>query len=247
MKFRLNENITRIKQIMRLINEQEEELITKNSFQISSKYDPNVEELQKFLKYQKKYDIGKSGKNKDGIDGIYGKLTQKAHQQYNKGIPPETKEKQNIDISFDKSNADVVFVGGLEKDMNLNSQVNLLKRGLKPDRKVKAFHYYDSDEEINNFLDENPNSVVYLFSAGANKIVSISNNPNVNLSDVYIIEPYTAKQRVLSRLESAISKGLPRQNVFHGGSVGRGSAFKGATASGGSNHFTALTSVANKT
>jgi hypothetical protein len=242
----LQENISRIKQVMGLVREQIDDLVTKTDFQITNKYNPEVEKLQKFL-ISKGYNVGKTGKSRDGVDGIYGRLTKAAYQNYKKGISPDSNQTQNSDTSFEKSNADVFFVGGLEKDMNLGSQTNLLSQGFGDGRNVKSFHYYDNDQIINDFINNNPNVIIYLFSAGANKISPISNNPNVDLKKVYIIEPYSASRKVIDKIESAFSKGLPRKNVFHGGNTGRGSAIKGATPSNAKGHFGALTSVASIT
>jgi len=76
-----------------------------------------------------------------------------------------------------------------------------------------------------------------------NFILTRFDNSNANLKKVYIIEPYSASQRVIKKIESAVSKGLPRKNVFHGGSPGRGSNIKGATSSNATGHFNALTTV----
>ncbi len=43
---------------------------------------PDVKVLQRYLKFIKKADIGRSGRKRDGIDGIYGPKTLKATKKY---------------------------------------------------------------------------------------------------------------------------------------------------------------------
>jgi hypothetical protein len=88
----LQENIQRIKQMMGICpvntNDIISESIIDKEFTPSSKFNPEVELLQKELK-SKNYDLGTYGPNKDGIDGIYGKLTKLAHEATKKGTTPE--------------------------------------------------------------------------------------------------------------------------------------------------------------
>jgi len=78
----LQENIRRIREVMGLLNEQEQK------FEISYKFNPEVESLQKEL-VNKGFYIGKFGKNKDGVDGKYGPFTKAAHEAYLKGMTPD--------------------------------------------------------------------------------------------------------------------------------------------------------------
>ena len=229
----LQENILRIKEVMGLLFE-EKEVFKTNTFELSNEYNPEVEKLQKFLVSQG-FNLGNYGPSKDGVDGIFGPLTKKAFQEYQVGEEPST-------IENDLPSTKILFVGGLEKNMGLEGQTNLLRQGTGV-HTIKSFHYFDSDSEINEYIDENPGVRIFLFSAGTNKITPISQNENTNLKNVFIIEPYSASRKVVSKIESAISKGLPRKNIFHGGTSGRGSSIKGATSSGASNHFGALKTV----
>jgi hypothetical protein len=225
-----------LKEFFPLVAKDKIENIVNKKFDISNTFNPEVEKLQEFLNKQG-FDLGGYGQNEDGVDGKYGPYTAKAHKLYLQGKTPKEFKDVVSNIS------DVIFVGGLEKDMGLQGQTRLLQKGLGSDVKIKSFHYSDSDSNINDYIDKNPNIPIFLFSAGANKIFSISDNSNANLKKVYIIEPYSASPRVIKKIESAVSKGLPRKNVFHGGSPGRGSNIKGATSSNATGHFNALTTV----
>lgn len=237
MRIIINESqLSILKEFFPLVGKDKNEDIVNKKFDISNTFDPEVEKLQEFLNKQG-FDLGGYGQNSDGVDGKYGRYTAKAHKLYLQGKTP----REFKDVVSNTS--DVIFVGGLEKDMGLDGQTRLLQKGLGSNVKIKSFHYYDLDSKINDYIDKNPNIPVFLFSAGANKISTISDNSNVNMNKVYIIEPYSASQRVINRIESAVSKGLPRKNVFHGGSSGRGSKIKGATSSNASGHFNALSTV----
>lgn len=74
----LQENISRIKEVMGLREDLEE---------ISYEFNPKVLELQKKLK-DLNYDLGNFGPNKDGIDGIYGPFTKAAHLSFEDGLTP---------------------------------------------------------------------------------------------------------------------------------------------------------------
>ena len=69
----------------------------------SGRYDDKVAELQKEL-VDKGFDIGKYGKNKDGIDGIYGPRTKAADEANKKGENPEEFNKKNKFTSSDVTN-----------------------------------------------------------------------------------------------------------------------------------------------
>lgn len=88
----LQENIQRIKQMMGISPVNSNDIISESiidkEFTPSSKFNPEVELLQKELK-SKNYDLGTYGPNKDGIDGIYGKLTKLAHEAAKEGTTPE--------------------------------------------------------------------------------------------------------------------------------------------------------------
>jgi hypothetical protein len=142
---------------------------------------------------------------------------------------------------------DAVLVGGLDyrsSDQPIEQQVELVKKGLGGDKRVKGFRYNASTSEVLNFMGGNPGIPVFLFSAGCTKAYDLSKSPNVDKDKLYIIEPYAVSETTKSIVNSAVSNGVPASNVFVGGSQGRGKGIvDGASDSKSSSHFGALTTV----
>jgi hypothetical protein len=142
---------------------------------------------------------------------------------------------------------DAVLVGGLDyrsSDQPIDQQVELVKKGLGGDKRVKGFRYNASTSEVLNFMGGNPGIPVFLFSAGCTKAYDLSKSPNVDKDKLYIIEPYAVSETTKSIVNSAVSNGVPASNVFVGGSQGRGKGVvDGASDSKSSSHFGALTTV----
>jgi len=142
---------------------------------------------------------------------------------------------------------DAVLVGGLDyrsSDQPIDQQVELVKKGLGGDKRVKGFRYNASTSEVLNFMGGNPGIPVFLFSAGCTKAYDLSKSPNVDKDKLYIIEPYAVSETTKSIVNSAVSNGVPASNVFVGGSQGRGKGIvDGASDSNSSSHFGALTTV----
>jgi hypothetical protein len=67
----------------RILNLHGSKLITEQS-------NPKVSEIQTYLLGTKKYDLGRTGPNKDGVDGKWGNLTQTAFEAVSKNIKPTT-------------------------------------------------------------------------------------------------------------------------------------------------------------
>jgi len=142
---------------------------------------------------------------------------------------------------------DAVLVGGLDyrsSDQPIDQQVELVKKGLGGDKRVKGFRYNASTSEVLNFMGGNPGIPVFLFSAGCTKAYDLSKSPNVDKDKLYIIEPYAVSETTKSIVRSAVSNGVPASNVFVGGSQGRGQGIvDGVSDSKSSSHFGALTTV----
>jgi hypothetical protein len=142
---------------------------------------------------------------------------------------------------------DAVLVGGLDyrsSDQPIEQQVELVKKGLGGDKRVKGFRYNASTSEVLNFMGGNPGIPVFLFSAGCTKAYDLSKSPNIDKDKLYIIEPYAVSETTKSIVNSAVSNGVPASNVFVGGSQGRGKGIvDGASDSRSSSHFGALTTV----
>ncbi len=217
------------------------------SFLIESiPYDPNVEKIQRVL-VSRNYDLGKYGPNADGVDGKLGPLTRKAIEQ-EFGLKIKRK-----DSSFEKSSGgyDAVLVGGLDNrsgDLNIDSQVSLLKQGLGNDKNVKGFRFNTPTSEIINFINNNSGIPVYLFSAGCRKSKDISNALGKFKDNLFIIEPYAAGSETKDNVRSAVNNGVPASNVFVGNSVGRGlGVVSGASSSQSSSHLNSIKTVGSMT
>jgi hypothetical protein len=150
-------------------------------------------------------------------------------------------------ITESEDSYDAVLVGGLDyrsSDQPIDQQVELVKKGLGGDKRVKGFRYNASTSEVLNFMGGNPGIPVFLFSAGCTKAYDLSKSPNVDKDKLYIIEPYAVSETTKSIVRSAVSNGVPASNVFVGGSQGRGKGIvDGASDSNSSSHFGALTTV----
>lgn len=150
--------------------------------------------------------------------------------------PKESKEK----------NYDILFVAGFDDKYNPSYdsfQEQLLKlKSVLNNKKIKGFPWNTSDSEILSFLEKNPNLSVFLFSKGCEKIGLFISNPNVSLSDIYLIEPW-AKGKSKNKYITAISSGLPSSNIFVGPTDGRGFGIQGASSSRAKGHFNSLLTV----
>ena len=209
-------------------------------------YDPNVEKIQRIL-VKRGYDLGKYGPNNDGVDGKLGPLTRSAIEQ-EFGIKIKNKGSDSKEPS---SEYGAILVGGLDNrtgDLNIDSQVSLLKQGLGTNKNVKGFRYNTPTSTIINFINQNPGIPIYLFSAGCRKANEISNVLGKNKNLLYIIEPYAAGSETKRNVRSAVNNGVPASNVFVGKSVGRGQGIvSGASSSQSNSHWNALKTVGSMT
>lgn len=209
-------------------------------------YDPNVEKIQRIL-IKRGYDLGKYGPNNDGVDGKLGPLTRNAIEQ-EFGIKIKRK---GISSKESASEYGAILVGGLDNrtgDLNIDSQVSLLKQGLGTNKDVKGFRYNTPTSTIINFINQNPGIPIYLFSAGCRKANEISNVLGRNKNLLYIIEPYAAGSETKGNVRSAVNNGVPSSNVFVGKSVGRGQGIvSGASSSQSNSHWNALKTVGSMT
>lgn len=209
-------------------------------------YDPNVEKIQRIL-IKRGYDLGKYGPNNDGVDGKLGPLTRNAIEQ-EFGIKIKRK---GISSKESSSEYEAILVGGLDNrtgDLNIDSQVSLLKQGLGTNKDVKGFRYNTPTSTIINFINQNPGIPIYLFSAGCRKANEISNVLGRNKNLLYIIEPYAAGSETKGNVRSAVNNGVPSSNVFVGKSVGRGQGIvSGASSSQSNSHWNALKTVGSMT
>ena len=129
--------------------------------------------------------------------------------------------KKNNDTIID-ANSDVIFMGGLDYrqgDLNLNQQVELLKTNLKG-KKIKGFKYSDLSGVLSE-VNESPNDIIILFSAGCSHADEISQATN-NKANMFIVQPYGISSKVTKSVNQAVANGVPNKNVIIGDSIGTG-------------------------
>lgn len=83
---------------LRVITEETEIELPNQTLEVSYKFDPKVQKIQRTL-VDKGYYIGKYGPNKDGVDGKYGPFTKAAHEAAIKGMDPNDFEKKRTEIA----------------------------------------------------------------------------------------------------------------------------------------------------
>ena len=209
------------------------------------KFDPKVVKIQQVL-VDKGYNLGKYGPNNNGVDGKVGELTKKA---YEKEFGKKLKDSEPSSKSND-GDTNAILIGGLDYrsgDLSIDSQVEKFKENSKFGN-VKGFRYNTPTSTILDFLKSNPNTPVYMFSAGCTKSNDISKSPNVDKNKVFIIEPFASSPTTKQIVQSAVSNGIPASNVFVGPNSSRGAnVVNGASSSKAKTHWDALKQVASLT
>jgi hypothetical protein len=206
-------------------------------------FDPMVRKLQLILKKTGKYNLGKSGKNYDGVDGLYGKLTDRAcRKEFGK---PFKTNKTKITINKPTSDNKAVLVGGLNYrpgDKSTSEQTSILSNAIG--QPVKGFDYDESDDNILRYLKSNPGIPVFLFSAGCIKAFVLSNSSYVNKNQLYIIEPFAIDKGTKNVVNMAVNNGVPARNVYVGKNSSRGfGVVNGTSDSNAKRHWDAISSV----
>ena len=206
-------------------------------------FDPMVRKLQLILKKTGKYNLGKSGKNYDGVDGLYGKLTDRAcRKEFGK---PFKKNKTKITINKPTSANKAVLVGGLNYrpgDKSTSEQTSILSNAIG--QPVKGFNYNDSNDNILRYLESNPGIPVFLFSKGCEKAFVLSNSSYVNKNQLYIIEPFAIDKGTKNIVNMAVNNGVPARNVYVGKNSSRGyGVVNGTSDSNAKRHWDAISSV----
>ena len=209
------------------------------------KFDPKVVKIQQVL-VDKGYNLGKYGPNNNGVDGKMGELTKKT---YEKEFGKKLKDSEPSSKSND-GDTNAILIGGLDYrsgDLSIDSQVEKFKENSKFGN-VKGFRYNTPTSTILDFLKSNPNTPVYMFSAGCTKSNDISKSPNVDKNKVFIIEPFASSPTTKQIVQSAVSNGIPASNVFVGPNSSRGAnVVNGASSSKAKTHWDALKQVASLT
>ena len=206
-------------------------------------FDPMVRKLQLILKKTGKYNLGKSGKNYDGVDGLYGKLTDRAcRKEFGKSFKTNNPK---ITINKPTSANKAVLVGGLNYrpgDKSTSEQTSILSNAIG--QPVKGFNYNDSNDNILRYLESNPGIPVFLFSKGCEKAFVLSNSSYVNKNQLYIIEPFAIDKGTKNIVNMAVNNGVPARNVYVGKNSSRGyGVINGTSDSNAKRHWDAISSV----
>jgi len=131
----------------------------------------------------------------------------------------------------------ILLLGGLDSkpdNLDINEQVDLLKKGVDNSINVKGFRYSDSASIIKAIKD-NPKKVVITFSKGcsyASKLAQAVKDAGGDLNRMFIIEPYWSKSKDYynTSVTDAVAIGVPAKNVWHGGYEASGQGLvEGAT------------------
>lgn len=141
------------------------------------------------------------------------------------------------------TNVDVIFVAGITDNIPFENQVNAFKESYTPNAIIKSFRYEASNlPAIREVLKLNPKIPIFLFSAGCQRITGLIDDPNLDKTKVFLIEPYTVYTTGRQNMESAIDKGVPSKNLFVGPVPDRGSNVNRDTTKvpSGTGHLDAL-------
>ena len=174
------------------------------------KFDPKVVKIQQVL-VDKGYNLGKYGPNNNGVDGKMGEITKKA---YEKEFGKKLKDSEPSSKSND-GDTNAILIGGLDYrsgDLSIDSQVEKFKENSKFGN-VKGFRYNTPTSTILDFLKSNPNTPVYMFSAGCTKSNDIS---NLSLSLASLISNNKTEQLLNLDFLFKLSIPLLFNNLFQG-------------------------------
>jgi hypothetical protein len=156
---------------------------------------------------------------------------QKANEERNAGTPPPTPPSPEPTPSpspgggepENDNDVDVIFVSGITSAISFTSQVNAFKESYTPNAIIKSFRHEASNlPAIREVLKLNPKIPVFLFSAGCQRITGLIDDPNLDKTKVFLIEPYTVETTGRRNMESAIDKGVPSKNLYAGPTSDRG-------------------------
>lgn len=134
----------------------------------------------------------------------------------------------------------IVFVAGLDypkKDgkptgyITKEKQADYLKKGF-PRAEITTFGYGAKNTDVKKAIGTDASVIVVLFSAGCQKAKEISayfSLKKLPLANIHLNEPYTCDSGVLSTINSAKANGVPKENVYTGGTDCTGQNVEGAT------------------
>jgi hypothetical protein len=165
---------------------------------LSEKVDPEVIKIQKDLKG--KYDLGKTGPNKDGVDGIYGPLTKKAYEsEFGKKFYKDTLSKTNNkgfilhEAPEPKDDSFAVVFGGISY-ANPNWMKQQVPSELLRTKNFLFVPFTSNISDVTSFLGDKKISSVSGFSAGGHRVWPLVDKFNF----VGLIDPSTKDSYVSS-------------------------------------------------
>jgi GH24 family phage-related lysozyme (muramidase) len=142
----------------------------------------------------------------------------------------------------------IIFVAGLDDrdkkvggnfttpappgDLNLAQQTDLIIKGYGPGADIASFRYITSTATVTKSITDNPGAIIILFSAGCSKSKAIAEHLksiNQPLNLLHINEPYTCSANTANIVNDAIALGVPKTNVYSGGSDCTGNNISGHT------------------
>ena len=142
----------------------------------------------------------------------------------------------------------IIFVAGLDDrtgDLDLTQQTALISKGYGPGADIESFRYKAATGLVTKSITDNPGAVIILFSAGCAKSKAIADHLksiNQPLNLLHINEPYTCSVNTANIVNSAIALGVPKTNVYSGGSDCTGNNISGhGKLVGRTSHFQSLT------
>lgn len=135
----------------------------------------------------------------------------------------------------------IVFVAGLDypKDkknkatgyISKEKQADYLKKGF-PTAEVTTFKYNAATAEIKKAVGTDTTTILVLFSAGcakAKEMAQYFTSKSLPTKNIHLNEPYTCDSGILATINGAIALGVPKGNVYSGGTECTGSNVTGAT------------------
>ena len=141
----------------------------------------------------------------------------------------------------------VILMGGLnyrKGDKSTIEQGELVSSGLGGITNVIAKDYNDL-AGVKKEIDKSPNSPIVLFSAGggyASQIAKYVKEKGGDPTNIFISEPYTCSSNTKVSVETAISNGVPKENIIGGEDTCTGSNVAGVSRKekGGKSHWDGL-------
>jgi hypothetical protein len=143
--------------------------------------------------------------------------------------------------------ANLIFVSGLyhrNGDLSVLQQAETLKKGFGPTADLISFPHDEKLQKITDAINQNQAAKIVLFSAGckySRDIASYLRKNSIALTNLHINEPYTISEGTFNNVTAAINLGVPRSNVYNGGTEETGSNITGSTKlKGRKSHFQSL-------